>query len=238
VILITAVGSSVIEFASQIAQSPMALFTMLGQTMPLATHFYWNYLVLQYTTHAMNMMRYVMLAKFKMFSALYDEETARAMSEPEDQDYYGLGSRCARFMINMAIGIIYGSLAPPLYILTFINFALCRLFYGYLIVYAEMRKPDSGGVFFMKMMEHMFVAMIIYNIMMIGVLIDRAATIVPAILGVIPLVFSAHALHRLHWGFAWEKLPYNYLMNMDPKIKQWKKNPDGVAYVQPELLES
>merc|ERR1711957_1149662 len=109
VIMITAIGDSVVEFTTTIFTDPIAVFGMLAETMPHATHFYMNFLVLQWTTHAMNLLRYVPLSKFLGFRKVFeDEEDARAKAEPEDQDYYGLGSRSARFTINMVIGnVIY-----------------------------------------------------------------------------------------------------------------------------------
>merc|ERR1719198_2821052 len=119
-------------------------------------------------------MRYVMLSKFKVFNALYEEEEARAMSEPEDQDYYGIGSRSARFTINMVLGIVFGTLSPPINLLAWINFAVCRVVYGYLIPFAEQKKPDIGGAFYVDSLKHIFVALIIYVIVMGGVLSGRA----------------------------------------------------------------
>merc|ERR1719392_280255 len=122
----------------------------------------------------MNLMRHVMLAKFFAFSALYEEEEARKKSEPEDQDYYGIGSRSARFTINLVLGVVYGTLCPPMNVLCWVNFYLCRLFYGYLIPFAESKKPDLGGPFWVESLKHLFVANIIYCIGMFGVLHQRA----------------------------------------------------------------
>merc|ERR1719265_1329109 len=102
-------------------------------------------------------MRYVPLGKWMMAKQLYSEEEARQMSEPEDQDYYGLGSRTARFTINLCIGIVFGTLSPPINLLTWINFAVCRLVYGYLVNFAETKKPDLGGKFWVHSLYHVFV---------------------------------------------------------------------------------
>merc|ERR1719456_1508832 len=99
------------------------------------------------------MMRHVILGKYLAFRQLLGEEEGKAKSEPEDQDYYGIGSRSARFTINLCIGIIYGTLSPPINVLTFINFAVCRVVYGYLCVYAEKKKPDLGGTFWVGMLK-------------------------------------------------------------------------------------
>merc|ERR1719277_2623260 len=114
----------------------------------------------------MNLTRYIALGKFIMFKKLYEtEEEARQACEPEDQDYYGMGSRSARFTINLAIPIVFGTLSPPTMALAFINFCVCRLVYGYLIPFAESKKPDTGGYFFALQLKHIFVFLMLYSVM-------------------------------------------------------------------------
>merc|ERR1719335_1372295 len=167
-----------------------------------------NFLVLQWVTHAMILMRYVPLSKFKAWSVLFPEEEAREMSEPEDQDYYGLGSRSARFTINLVIGIVYGTLSPPINLLVFINFAVCRLLYGYLIPFAETKKADLGGPFWVAQLEHLFIGNIIYCICMIGVLSGRATTMGPAFIAMPSLLYVIWSFRRFKTAFSWEKLAF------------------------------
>merc|ERR1719188_1542863 len=173
--------------------------------MPQATHFYMNYLMLQWVAHSMNMMRYVNLFKFIALRKLYDEETARALAEPEDQDYYGIASRSTRWTTNMLIGIVFSTCSPGIAVLAFINFAMCRTWYGYLIPYAETRKPDLGGVFWVQKLRHLFIGCGIYVVMMTGVLYGRASSRWPAFVAASSLVYLAWAYKRFHTHFAWEK---------------------------------
>merc|ERR1719263_332494 len=124
---------------------PMRTFKLLADTLPLASHFYLNFMVMQWVTHAMNLTRYVNLIKFLMLRMVCDSRSAKNLSEPEDQDYYGIGSRSARWTINLVIGIVFSSLCPLINVLCFVNFALTRLIYGYLIPFAETKKADLGG---------------------------------------------------------------------------------------------
>merc|ERR1719158_786400 len=191
VLLVTAIGSSVVEFTTALFTDPFAIFGLLGESLPLATHFYMNFLVLQWVTHVMIFMRYVPLSKWFGFGVLFEPEEARRMSEPEDQDYYGLGSRSARFTINLVIGIVYGTLSPTVALLAAMNFFCCRVFYGYLIPFAETKKPDLGGVFWVTKLEHCFIGNCIYCILMTGVLFGRAPTAIPGI-AVSPTIFYVH----------------------------------------------
>jgi len=257
VILATAIGQDFTGFIVTIAEKPFSILMKLADTMPYATHFYMNYLVLQWTTHAMVLTRYVPLIKFKIFSALYEEEDARAMAEPEDQDYYGMGARSARWTIMMVIALVFGTISPPINLLAFLNFALCRIIYGYLGTSAETKKTDLGGVFWVCQLEHLFWGNILYWILMTGVLYQRsynsgalaylpdgssylttrdsAIHAVPAFVCVAALLFSYRSLRKFRAVFAWQQLPMMKLIK-EP-AEGLKKRSNDVPYRQPELLD-
>merc|ERR1719235_1114261 len=163
----------------------------------------------------MNLTRYVILFKFLSFRKFYDEEEAREMSEPEDQDYYGIGSRSARFTINMVIALVYGTLSPPIGILALINFLVCRIVYGYLIPFAETKKADLGGAFFVRQLQHVFTGNVIYCILMIGVLYGRAPNYYPGIIATPSIFYVLWSLERFHEAFSWESLPFERVAEPD-----------------------
>jgi len=239
VILVTAVGSSLFSFASKISKQPFIIFTVLAQTLPTATHFYMNFLVLQCFVHAMNFTRYIPLSKFIFFKGIWEKDAAREMAEPEDQDYYGIGSRSARFAINMLIGIIFGTLSPLVSLLAMCNFACCRLFYGYLIVYAETKKPDLGGYFWVTKLKHTHIGVIIYCVLMTGVLTMRATSWIPGVCGVIALVLSILRYRHFNNAFDWEILPFKQVNDLRQGADGTSKAKpiDTYLYVQPELRE-
>lgn len=238
VIMVTAVGGSVVDFHRALAKEPLEVSGLLGQTMPLATHFYMNYLVLQWSSHALELLRAANLSKWLFFRTMYDDETARQMAEPEDQDYYGIGSRSCRLTINLLISIVYGTLCPPMVILTFIEFLFCRVVYGYLLPFAENRKPDLGGVFWVQQLRHVFVGNIIYCLVMTGVLFGRAANRGPGFIALSSLVYIVWSMRRFDTAFSWQKLPFKQLMDPAESTQNWisllsKNRPISGEYVQP-----
>lgn len=235
VILVTAIGSSMMQFLETLVESPTQIFPMLAQTMPFATHFYMNYLVLQWTSHFMVLTRYIPLGKFWIFRRVYDDATAREMSEPEDQDYYGIGSRSCRFTINLCIGIIYGTLSPPICLLTWIEFAVCKCVYGYLIPFAEMRKADLGGYFWVQQLRHVYTGTVIYCIVMTGVLLGRASNNGPGIIAAPALVYVLHRAKQFETS-SWETLPYKELKIGSKQHKPVQRKEDSGEYIQPFMM--
>jgi len=238
VVLATAVGQDVNTFMTTLAENPLGIFSVMANTMPYATHFYMNFLVLQWVTHVTNILRMVNLFKFKANLAFFDEEEAKENAEPEDQDYYGIGSRSARWTITMVVGIVYGTLSPPINVLTFINFLICRVVYGYMLPFAETRKPDLGGIFWVDMLKGLFTANIIYCVLMIGVLTERAATYGPMIVASPSIVYVLWSKQRFETQFAWEKLPHTSVIADADAISSGSKKVSkeiSVMYIQPEL---
>jgi len=233
VVLVVAIGPSLLKFLESLIENPVGIFQILAQTLPQSTHFYMNFLVLAWSSHALNLTRYMTVAKYFLFKRFFEAEEAREMAEPEDQDYYGLGSRHARCTIMMSIGIIFGTLAPGINLLAFINFGFCRLFFGYLIPFAECKKPDLGGIFFVKACEHLFISCIIYVVLMTGVIWGRAGDHGPALFAFSCLFYVVMSLQRFKTEFLYQRLPYQELA--PELVSEFKpKRQEGSRYVQPE----
>jgi hypothetical protein len=230
VLLVTAVGSSLLDTLEELAEDPTSIFALLASTLPLATHFYLNYLPLQWVTHAQNLMRTSNLFKFKAFTVLFGESAAVKKCEPEDQDYYGLGSRSARFTFMLTLTLSFCSLSPLITILGFINFWMCRKCYGYLVVFCESKKPDLGGVFYVSQLTHVSQGMFIYIVLMTGVLLERDLSMWPGLIAASGLIFQYMSYKRFTTSFRWESLCF-------ADLKEFNKTTDsGLEYVQPEML--
>jgi hypothetical protein len=241
VVLVSAIGPSVWMFTETLIKEPVGIFSLLSEALPYATHFYMNFLVLQWGGHCLNLTRYVQLSKIIALNKICDsEERARELSEPEDQDYFGLGGRNARFTINLVIGLVYGTLSPPITILAFVNFFVCRNVYGYLLNFAEMKKPDLGGVFWVSACHHLHVGLALYSVVMTGVLYGRSANSYPALISAPTLLYVFWKSHRYSAANHWESLAFPELQEAAPqtstsKSKQLSLDAREPAYMQPEM---
>eukprot|EP00927_Polykrikos_kofoidii_P041940 TRINITY_DN3581_c0_g1_i4.p1 TRINITY_DN3581_c0_g1~~TRINITY_DN3581_c0_g1_i4.p1 ORF type:complete len:902 (-),score=125.90 TRINITY_DN3581_c0_g1_i4:206-2911(-) len=233
VLLITAVGNSILETSLSIAEDPLTFTQLLAQNMPDATHFYLVWVPLQWFQHAKNLLRIPNLAKFQAWKAIYEEDTAREMSEPEDQDYYGIGSRSARFTLVLVVCLVFSTLSPLITLLGFVNFFICRLVYGYLTVYAEMKKVDLGGVFFVQQLVHLQKSMYLYGFLMIGVLLQRSSKVYPGVIAAGSVLYLHYSHTKFYSLFEWQCLPLEHLKDAG---KSRKRVASRNTYEQPELL--
>merc|ERR1712227_977154 len=157
------------------------------------------------------------------------------MCEPEDQDYYGMGSRSARFSLLLVVALVFCSLTPLITVLAFINFALCRVFYMHLFVFAETRKPDLGGVFWCTMLRHVLQGLFLYIALMTGVLAERASTWVPSAVSASSFLFLGSTYTTLRTRYRWENIKIDDLRDDEDMVEL--REPTRTSYSQPELPE-
>lgn len=232
VVMITALGTNFMGFVTTLAQDPLRIFSLLADTMPSCTHYYMNYVAMQSYVHAMVLTRYVPLTKYRIHSRTHDEQEAKDMAEPEDQDYYGMGSRTARWSTMLCIGVVYGTLSPPVSLLSLMLFFWIRLVYGYMFNWAETKKSDLGGIFFVRALHNTWTSLHIYLILMIGVFCQRASSWGPVLVVAIAWFFVFQSQKKFY-ELKWERLPYPELVG-DKKVTHKTQELKG-TYVQPEL---
>lgn len=232
VILVTTIGANLVQTFAKVIRRPELAMWLMARNMPQATHFYMDFLMLQWAEQGIHFMRHVQLGKFLLWRFMGElEPGAKEMAEPEDQDYYGIGSRSARFTVILLVGIIFSTLSPLIAILCLVLFCLCRLFYGYLIVYAETKKPDLGGVFFFTMLQHLLMGTGIYVVLMLGVLLTRARSKAPLLIALPALGYLIYSYKRFSENFVWNELPYKEVDNAAQLID------NGLRYIQPEFMD-
>lgn len=233
VLLVTTVASGVLETVRQLVENPLQIFNILAITLPRNTHFYLNYFPVQWAAHATSLTRYVILIKYLFLSRVFERQRAHELSEPEDQDFYGIGSRSARFTLLLVIALVFSTLSPLILLLGIVNFALSRLFYGYLFVYAETVKADLGGEFYVQQLKHLQEGLFIFVALMTGVLLQRSTSVVPAIIAGSSFVFVYYTYGSFKKDFRWEFLEFAEIDDEAPEVPHRK--PKVLTYKQPEL---
>jgi hypothetical protein len=235
VVLVEALGGSLAETAIDVTSKPTLIVDILAEALPISTHFYMKYLVIQWLGPVLGLLRIMQLPKFLIYRRIYGEKQAKVMCEPEDQDYYGIGSRSARVAIDMCISIIFSSLSPIIVLVGFINMAMRYLYLKYLVVFAETRKADLGGMFWVTQLEHLQLGLLFYILLQVGVLAERCETRIPSLLTMPAFVIWA-LMFRKFRTLTWESLPFE-------EVVVWEGNAatasarNVTSFEQPELFD-
>ncbi|CAK9008037.1 unnamed protein product [Durusdinium trenchii] len=183
VLLVTAVGTSLFEAAARFAQAPLQVWRLLAIQLPHATNFYLRYAVLLWAAPFFDLLRGLPLLRFwRAVQAGEPVSTARQMAEPEDQAFHGSGARSARWSLHVVMGLTLCSLQPFVPVVLGFGFLCRRLVFGFLMVFVETKKSDSGGQLWRVQMQHTQLGLVIYIIVMTLILLERDESMVAAIL--------------------------------------------------------
>lgn len=255
VLLVTAIGKSLLQTAWKLLTNPRSVFSLLAKTMPHSTHFYLNLFPLQMTTHTLQLIRIAPLFKFVALKKTYqispeivkmlagntgklenDEESAESLAkenaEPENQCDYGMGARFARFSLLLTTAVVFSTLSPLITILGWLNFGLSRVVYTYLLVYAETRKPDLGGEFWINAMSQCFMGLVIYVTLMTGVLYECCTNWIPGAISLSCFAYLWVKWRQFSRQFRWESLAF---ANLGEVATELTRTPTATNYKQPEL---
>eukprot|EP00928_Gymnodinium_smaydae_P056399 TRINITY_DN3978_c1_g1_i2.p1 TRINITY_DN3978_c1_g1~~TRINITY_DN3978_c1_g1_i2.p1 ORF type:complete len:654 (-),score=69.46 TRINITY_DN3978_c1_g1_i2:147-2108(-) len=244
VVCVSAIGDSEVLFLKRIFADAREASKLLSSAFVLVTHFYMNFVVFDSVGHAMDILRPINLSKFVLFKFIlgYEDEEARKLSEPEDQDYYGIGSRSARATIILMIGVVFGSICPLMNFLAWVDFALLRIVHGYQMSFSEGKKSDYGGLFWVEKMKQVYAANFIYCLVMVGVIHHRAIAsspidhLGPTSIALPSLLYVLWSLQRFESLYSWETLPITTVS--DAEVGRQERNKTGLRgkYVQSELI--
>jgi len=230
VVLVTAVGRSVLTAAQTLLERPMSASALLSASLPASSNFYLNYLVIQWLSSCLELTRLWNFTKYMFFLHRgHQQQEAYKLAEPEDQDYYGIGSRSARWTTNAVIGLIFCQISPVICVLALINFLVCRLVYGYLLISAETRKVDLGGMLWVQKLTHLQRGLWIFIVLMSGV-ITAGGSRQQATVATCSAVYLYLAQRRC-WKYDWRLLPFE-------RIESLRDYTEHGTYIQPELVRN
>lgn len=231
VLLVTIIGSSIVDTVETIVKSPMSVPRILAETLPKSTNFYLGYTLLQTAGVTKNMLRHVNLIKFLAYRKLmhHSAKDARELSEPEDQDYSGIGARSARWSFSCVLIIVLCQLCPLICFFGLFDCLIRKLCYTYLVAFAETRKADLGGYFFHQSLRQLHWGLAIYVVLMIGLFSSRASfdCVISALLCGVCCMAQWCSFNNM----VWEALPYE-LVPQDTDMHEQHE-----TYIQPELRE-
>jgi len=237
VVLATAIGRDFKAFVLSVCHKPLTVVSLLAGALPFCTHFFMNYILINWFSVTLELLRMAPLTKFLFLRRLYSEKEARELSEPEDQAYNGIGARSARMTIMLTIGLLYGTLSPIVNALILVHFTLCRLTYGYLVPFAETKKNgDLGGSFWVGKLNQVFIGLLVYCVVMVGIIDQHAGHPGPVIIALPSVLFVIWSMRRFRTAFYWNRLPFQEIIaTTDSNPKQVNFN---TPYVQAEMADS
>jgi len=240
VLLVTAIDQSFLRAFEDILENPKGTLKMLAISLPGASNFYMSYLVLGWLTLALGIIRIGPLFGY-LLHPTQDSEQARRAAEPENQDTDGIGARLAKGALMMTIGMVFCTCSPLIGIFAWAYFHLGAVAYRYLVTFAEVRKPEMGGAFWVLSMQHIMVGLALHCLVMTTILTGlNGFSAVVAGSSILAVLVGYLRLDTL----VWESLPFEAVADADYAAKsRARANSDAEVgelgeYVQPECFSN
>ncbi|CAK9063390.1 unnamed protein product [Durusdinium trenchii] len=215
VLLVTTIVGTILNVLEKILAHPGEVVYILADALPGFSDFYINYILLSCFLQVFDLLRTVNLAKYVFYrSRNVEEDEARQLSEPEDQDSDGMGARMAKVALHLVVCTVFASCCPVILLIAWLYFAVGRYTYGFLVIFAETKKPDMGGAFWVKSLRHLFLGLLVYILLMVGLLSRASATREPVLGALGSLLLLGFGYFRFS-ALSWEALPFEAVADLD-----------------------
>jgi len=215
VLLVTTLGRSIVVTVVALAQDPTGIIDLLAAWLPRTSHYYFNYMIMGWLTLTWELIRPANLFRHWSLVTFYkcSPKDAKNLSEPEDAASYGMGARMGLASLMSAITLVFCTCSPLMLPFAWVYFSIGRVSYGYLLVHAESRKPDLGGVFWVEAMHRMFFTLALFVVLMTGVLVAHFGTFWngPAAASLLALPAVYYCWTRAN-SYEWRTLPLEEMM--------------------------
>lgn len=234
VVLFTIVGRSALIAIVSLAEGPADLFRLLAMSLPGVSHFYLNYLALDWFSTSIQLLRHGNIFNFWFYRFVrwMKPEVAKSFSEPENQAFFGMGARFGHGVLVATIAIVLCTCSPSIILIGWVTMFVGETVYAYLLMTVESKKADTGGRFWIDAMTQLFFCILLYTVLMIGILCRQQMPI-PIALSSCSLIVLYRAWERFQ-NLSWEKLP---LEAVAEKAKRERgAAPQQGDYIQEECL--
>lgn len=215
VLLVTTLGRSLVVTMVALARDPTRIIDLMAVWLPRASHYYFNYMIMGWLTLTWELTRFGNFAVYYSLTVFHasGSKEAKHFSEPESAASYGMGARMGLAALMSAITLVFSTCSPLMLVFSLVYFSIGKVAYGYLLVHAEAKKPDSGGRFWVEAMRWLCCVLGLFVLLMTGVLVARFNTFwcgpAAVTLGALLAVYALWG--RLH-AYEWETLPLEEML--------------------------
>ena len=191
VFLFVTLGSAFLTSIGLILQEPAAAFTILGVSLPAASNFFINYVILNLSSPALDLLQLPKLI-FDIFLKKVMSTTPRARADfykPSLPSYY---VTIPTYISLFTITLCYTIISPIINIFACVMFAFSYLVSKYQAIYVHVPEYEGGASMWWYLMDHFFTSFWLLEITMVGVFLLKRAIIQTVI--VVPLVYATYRL--------------------------------------------
>jgi len=229
VLLVYTIGGSIFSFLDKLIDEPKAIFSLLANSLPTQATQFTNYVLLTgFIWHLLELLRPEVLvwSLIKKYLLCSSEKTCKQSMNPGQFDYPQF---YAKNLLIFTIAIAYSVMNPIILIPAVIYFGLALFIHSYNLKYVYIQEYEAGGTLWPSVFRRILAALIIFQLLMIGVFNLKRIPGATSIL--FQVLFTLYFARRCEHIFKKKSL---YGVLDDEREPLLPENLKG-AYVQPSL---
>ncbi|KAG0025664.1 hypothetical protein BGZ81_006991, partial [Podila clonocystis] len=192
VLLVTTLANGIFAAVQEIKDNPTKIMEMLASTLPQASTFFLSFILLSFIQIPLMLLQIGPLIMY--YVGKFTSSTPRQMFSTErTMGAVDWGMTIPVHTIAFSIGLLYSTIQPLILPLMVIYFGLYYLAYRHLFLYVYRQPFDSGGLIYPRIVDQMYVAVMLFEIVMLGLFVLQKA-IGQSVVMFILLVASAMAI--------------------------------------------
>ncbi|KAG0249411.1 hypothetical protein BG011_009334 [Mortierella polycephala] len=174
VLLVTTLANGIFAAVQRIKDNPNNIMNMLAETLPQASTFFLSFILVSFTQVPLRLLQIGPLIIYLISKKL--AKTPRQVYAAErNLQSVDWGMTIPGYTIAFSIGLLYSTIQPLILPLMVIYFGLYYLVFRYMFLYVYKQPHDSGGLIFPRIVDQIYVAVVIFEIVMLGLFILQKA---------------------------------------------------------------
>ncbi|KAG0320156.1 hypothetical protein BG000_003682 [Podila horticola] len=192
VLLVTTLANGIFAAVQEIKDNPTKIMDMLASTLPQASTFFLSFILLSFIQIPLMLLQIGPLIMY--YVGKFTSSTPRQMFATERfMGSVDWGMTIPVHTISFSIGLLYSTIQPLILPLMVIYFGMYYIAYRHLFLYVYRQPFDSGGLIFPRIVDQMYVAVILFEIVMLGLFVLQKASGQSVVMFIL-LVASAMAI--------------------------------------------
>ncbi|KAK0312910.1 hypothetical protein LTR01_002573 [Friedmanniomyces endolithicus] len=169
IFFIGTLASGLTSFFSQLATQPGQVFKSLSESLPRASTYFFQYLLVQALSNSSGaLLQFVSLFLWFLFARTMDNTPRQKWRRQITLNNLQWGSFFPPFTNFAVIGIVYSVIAPFILFFMLIIFGLFWIVYRYNVLYVYQFRNDTGGLLFPTAVNQLFVGIYVMEICLSG----------------------------------------------------------------------
>ncbi|KAG0370141.1 hypothetical protein BC939DRAFT_532978 [Gamsiella multidivaricata] len=174
VLLVTTLANGIFAAVEAIKENPNNIMTMLASTLPQASTFFLTFILTSLIHVPMMLLQIGPLITYILKKKL--TSTPRKMFATEtNMGSVDWGMTIPVHTIAFSIGLLYSTIQPIILPFMVIYFGLNYLAFRYMFLYVYRQPFDSGGLIFPRIVDQIYIGVIIFELVMLGLFIIQKA---------------------------------------------------------------